>query len=443
MPAETIELQYGTGGLPLDVSGLNVTVLRPTYPPPLADEAAAFRQAVREPITAPPAGAGGEAAAGIKPLAQWVKPRDTLAIAIPDITRALPNRRLLEWVFAELPDTPADHVTIIAGTGTHRGHTDAEWHHLVGRDIHQRYRCVDHRADDPATLAHVGTSPFGYDVSLNRAYARADRRLLLGFIEPHFMAGFSGGYKACFPGVAGVEAIMHYHNAANIGHPRSTWGVLDGNPTQAHLRAAGALGGDAFLLNVTLDERRRITGFFCGDPVAAHEAGCAFCRDTAMQPCDEPFPLVVTSNSGYPLDQNLYQAVKGMAAAAEAAADGGLIIAAARCNDGFPSHGNFKRFLFDHAGPTDMLDEINAPGFRMLDQWQVQKLAVVLERCRVSLYSDLPNADVKRAHLTPIQDIRAAIDAELHRLDPNTPIAILPEGPLTIPYLRSAVIGKT
>lgn len=423
MAESHVDLQYGERPVRLDLTGLRARVLRPSYPEALPDAAAAFAQTVRAPV-------------GAEPLAASIDAAHRVAIAIPDITRALPTRQLLEWIFAELAHVPAERFVVVSGTGTHRGHTEDEWLRMVGPDIYDRYRCVDSVSDDGSTHVSVGTSKFGYDVSMNREFAEADRHLLLGFIEPHFMAGFSGGYKASFPGVGALDAIMHYHNAENIGHPRSTWGVLDGNPTQDHLRAAGSLVPDCFLINITLDEDRAITGFFCGDPIEAHVVGCDFCRDTVMKPCDEPFPVVVTTNSGYPLDQNLYQAVKGICAASEVVAEGGLILAAARCNDGFPDHSPFKTFLHEHDSPASMLEQINAPGFRMLDQWTLQKLANVLSKARVGLYSELDPEDVRKAHLEPVTDLRARIDAELETLGQDAEIAVLPEGPLTIPYLR-------
>lgn len=188
-----------------------------------------------------------------------------MAIAVPDIPRALPNQKLLTWLFEELAHVPRENFVIISGTGTHRANTPAEWKRMVGDDIYAAYRCVDHDGHDPAALVSVGRSPFGYEVRYNREYAEADRRILMGFIEPHFMAGFSGGYKAVFPGGTGVEAILHYHNAENMGHPRSTWGFTENNPTQAHVQAGGRLLPVDYLINITLDRERRITGFFCGD----------------------------------------------------------------------------------------------------------------------------------------------------------------------------------
>jgi nickel-dependent lactate racemase len=220
-----------------------------------------------------------------------------------------------------------------------------------------------------------------------------------------------------------------------IGDPRSTWGLVDGNPTQARIRHDGALLPVDFCVNVTLNRRREITSVFCGEVLAAHDAGCSYSRETAMVACESRVPIVVTSNSGYPLDQNLYQTVKGMSAAAQVVSDGGYIVAAARCNDGFPQHGNFRQLLFDHDSPRALLDTIMSPGFSMFDQWQAQLLAGILLKARVGLYSELPAGDVRRAHLEPVEDVERALAAELRRLGPDVPVAVLPEGPMTIPYV--------
>ena len=183
---------------------------------------------------------------------------------------------------------------------------------------------------------------------------------MLGFIEPHFMAGFSGGYKGIFPAVADIDSIMHYHRARGDRPTRSRRGVCS-RATRRRPRSAhnGALLPLDFCVNVTLNRHREITGFFCGDVLAAHRRGCRRSREaTAMVACDRPFPVVVTTNGGYPLDQNLYQAVKGMSAAAQVVEDGGYILTAARCNDGFPAHGNFKRLLFEHEHARAILDTI-------------------------------------------------------------------------------------
>jgi nickel-dependent lactate racemase len=417
-----VHLQYGRDGLVVDVPGSRVSVIEPRFVPGLRDERAAFLEAVREPIGAPP-------------LRETVKPSERLAVVIPDLTRPLPSDRLLPWLFAELDHVPPERVVIVNGTGSHRANTLEELAAMVGRGILARYRVVNHTAHDPRTMVEVGKDPQGGTVHLARAYVEADRRVVLGFVEPHFMAGFSGGYKGIFPAVADIDSIMRYHDARTIGDPRSTWGLLEGNPTQATIRHNGSLLPLDFCVNVTLNRRREITRFFCGHPVAAHEAGCAFSRQTAMVACERPFPVVVTTNSGYPLDQNLYQTVKGMSAAAQIVTEGGYIATASRCNDGFPEHGNFKQLLFAHGSPRELLDAIEAPGFSLFDQWEAQLLAMIRLKARVGLRSELPSGEVRRAHLEPIDDVADAVARELERLGGDAPVAVLPEGPQTIPYV--------
>jgi nickel-dependent lactate racemase len=417
-----IHLQYGKEGLEVDIPSSNVTTLAPRFIPGLPDEAAAFREAVRAPINS-------------KPLRELIGVNDRVAVVIPDITRPLPSDRLLAWLFAELDYIPAENFVIINGTGSHRVNTPAELASMVGDEIASRHRIVNHNSHDPATLAFAGRTEDGRDIFYNREYVEADKRIVMGFIEPHFMAGFSGGYKGVFPAVADIDSIMHYHRADVIGHPKSTWGVIDGNPTQRQIRANGRALPVDFLINVTLNRQRQITGFFCGDTIAAHERGCAFSKSTVMIPCPAPFPIVVTTNSGYPLDQNLYQAVKGMSAAAQVVEQDGLIVAASKCNDGFPNHGNFKKLLFDHDSPQAVLDTILAPGFSMYDQWEAQLLAMIRLKARVGLYSDIAPDEVRRAHLEPFVDAGEFIASELKRIGKDAPIAVLPEGPMTIPYL--------
>jgi nickel-dependent lactate racemase len=415
-------LQYGKDGLQVEIPSNNVTVLAPRFLPGLPDEAAAFAEAVRQPINT-------------APLKELIRPTDQVAVVIPDITRPLPNDRLLPWLFAELDHVPAENFRIINGTGSHRVNTPAELERMVGKEVAARYRIVNHNSHDSATMKLAGKTADGREVYFNKEYVEADKRIVMGFIEPHFMAGFSGGYKGIFPAVADIDSIMHYHRAEVIGSPHSTWGVLEGNPTQQQIRANGSLLPVDFCINVTLNQKREITRFFCGEVTAAHERGCAFSKSTVMVGCPQSFPIVVTTNSGYPLDQNLYQAVKGMSAAAQIVRQDGLIIAASKCNDGFPEHGNFKKLLFEHDSPQAILDTILAPGFSMYDQWEAQLLAIIRLKARTGLYSDIPAEEVRRAHLEPVADIQAFIAEELNRIGKDAPIAVLPEGPMTIPYL--------
>jgi nickel-dependent lactate racemase len=415
-------LQYGTTGLDVDLPSDNVTVITPRFVAGLPDERAAFQEAVRRPLRS-------------ASLRDVVRATDRVAIVIPDITRPLPTDRLLPWVLEEIDHVPLERLVIVNGTGSHRVNTPGELRTMVGADVYRRVRVVNHDAHDPAGLAPVGAGEDGGAVSVCRAYVEADRRIVLGLVEPHFMAGFSGGYKGVFPALADIGSIMRYHDAQMIGDPNSTWGVLDGNPTQRRIRHDGALLPVDFCINVAVNRSRAITGMFCGGVLAAHAAGCAFSRETVMVACDRPFPVVVTTNSGYPLDQNLYQAVKGMSAAAQIVSDAGFIVAASRCNDGFPSHGNFQSLLLDHGSPRALLDTITAPGHLVFDQWEAQLLALIQLKARVGLHSEIPASEVRAAHLEPVGDIAQAVADELRRIGQDAPVAVLPEGPMTIPYI--------
>ncbi|MCZ6794310.1 MAG: nickel-dependent lactate racemase [Planctomycetota bacterium] len=417
-----VQLQYGTDDLEVDIPSANVEVISPRAAPGLADEASAFRDAVRQPIAC-------------RPLRELVTAGHRVAVVIPDITRPLPTDRLLPWLFEELRHVAPDRFTIVNGTGSHRGNTREELERMLGADVAGKFRVVNHDATDSRRLVAAGKDLHGATVYLSREYVEADKRLVLGFIEPHFMAGFSGGYKGVFPAVADLDSIMRYHDAVTIGHPGSTWGLLEGNPTQQTIRHNGSLLPPDFCINVTLNRARQITRFFCGETTAAHDAGCAFAREQSMVACERPYPLAITTNSGYPLDQSLYQTVKGMSAAAMIVEDGGTILTAAQCVDGFPDHGNFKQLLFEHDSPQSILETIETPGFSLHDQWEAQRLAMILVKARVGLYSEIPPEEVRRAHLEPVADLEARLADELSRLGDDTAVAVLPEGPQTIPFL--------
>jgi len=417
-----INLPYGKTFITVEVPFANPTILEPRFVEGLADEKSAFSNAVRSPINA-------------RLLRRIIGRSDKVAILVPDITRPFPSQRILPWLFSELSHVHADNFIVIVGTGSHRPCAPAELKAMLGAEIVARYRIVNHNAHDFKTMLPVGRREDGGTLYMNREYMAADRRILMGFIEPHFMAGFSGGYKAVMPGVADINSILYYHRASVVGHPRSTWGVLENNPTQELIKKFGSRAPVDFCVNVTLNRKRRITGFFCGDPLTAHLKGCEFARESAMVKCARRFPVVITTNGGYPLDQNLYQSVKGISAAAQIVDDNGLIVAACECADGFPAHGNFARLLFEHNSPQAVLDTVLNPGFSMFDQWEVQLLAMIQVRAKVALFSALPADEVRRAHMDYVESLNEYLVSVMCRLGENTPVAVLPDGPLTIPQI--------
>ena len=423
-----IHLAYGREGLSVELpQDAPVTIIEPRFVPGLPDEQAALVTALRSPV-------------GTPPLRELVRPDDTVAVVFSDLTRPMPNDRVLPPLLGELAraGVPDGQIVLVNALGTHRPQTDAELRHMLGGEVAGRYHVVQHDAWDDENLVEVGRNRAGRAVRVNRVYMDASVRVLTGFIEPHFFAGFSGGPKAVLPGIADIEAIMDSHGASMIANPQATWTVTEGNPMWEEMLAVAQSTAPAFLLNVALNRGRQITGVFAGDLVAAHRAGTAFVRETAMRPVPEPFDIVITSNSGYPLDLNLYQAVKGMSAAAQVVRPGGDIIVAAECWDGVPAHGEYRRLLWETDSPEELLDRVMAPGFRCHDQWQVQIQAQIQLKANVHVHAGgLTDDELRRALVIPCRSIEETV-ARLRRESPGATIAVLPEGPQTVPYVAES-----
>jgi nickel-dependent lactate racemase len=319
--------------------------------------------------------------------------------------------------------------------GTHRPNTTVELERMLTPAVVQNYRVVNHEPENPAALVQLGTTRDGTPALINKQVVDADVRIVTGFIEPHFFAGFSGGIKGIVPGVAGLKTVMSNHGAKNIGDPKSTFGVTIGNPLWEDLRDIALRVGESFLLNVSLNEAREITGVFAGDILGAHQVGCEFVRKSAMQRFDAPFDVVVTTNSGYPLDMNLYQGVKGMSAGARVVKQGGTLILAAECREGVPAGSPLDQLLRSAASPEEILALLNTPGFVRPEQWQAHIQALVQRRAKVLVHSSLPDEVIQAAHLIPCHDISATVRELVHANGNGARIAVLPQGPLTIPYL--------
>ncbi len=420
-----IRLAYGKTGLDVAVPS-DATVLEPRYLPGLSDEPAALVQALREPINSPPLG-------------QLAHPGQRVAIVHTDITRATPNDRILPPLLQELESAGIhrDDITLINALGTHRPQTPEELRTMLGPQIVANYRCLQHDGNDEANLVPLGTTRFGHRVRVNRQFVTADLRILTGFIEPHFFAGFSGGPKGVLPSIAGAESVLDNHGAKMIADPKATWGVTAGNPIWEEMLEAATMTRPSFILNVALNRDRRITGVFAGELRAAHARGCEFVRAAAMVPVDGPFDVVVTSASGYPLDLNLYQTVKGMSAAAQIVRPGGAIIAAASCWDGIPEHGPFGRLLRELKTPAEALARIESPGFASMDQWQVQTLSRILLKAEVYVRCDgLSDEQLRACMVQPCRRIEDTLADLQKRAGHKLSLCVLPEGPLTIPYLK-------
>ncbi|UCF37458.1 MAG: nickel-dependent lactate racemase [Acidobacteriota bacterium] len=422
-----VRLAYGRSGLDLELPDHCTTVIEPTQLPGLLDEYRAIREACRHPVDS-------------APLQELVSASQKIAISICDVTRAIPTGRILPALLESIGPVAPENVTLLVATGTHRATTDAELERMLGAEILGQYRVLNHDCQATDSLVDLGRSDAGVPVWLNRTWMESDIRITVGFVEPHFFAGFSGGPKMVAPGLAGLETILELHSARLIGDARSTWGETGQNPIHSEIRKIAARSGVTFALDVTLNRRLELTGVFAGELFSEHGQACARVKETAMQQVEAPFDIVVTTNSGYPLDLNLYQSVKGMSAAARIVKPGGTIICAAECSDGVPNHGEYGRLLASTQGPEEILELVNSPGFSCQDQWQAQVQAMVQSKAEVLLKSSgLEEQAVRQAQFVPIDSIEEAVAERLERLGPTASICVLPEGPQTIPYLEPAI----
>jgi len=416
-----VNLAYGQGRLPVELPD-STTVIEPSHQPGVADERAAVLAALDQPICT-------------KPLREWIKPGRKICLLFTDITRATPNHRLIPWLLDYLAFVPREQITLLNQTGTHRPNTRAELEKMLTPEVVANYRVLNHECEKETDLVQLGATRDGTPALLNRHAVEADLRIVTGFIEPHFFAGFSGGPKGLMPGVAALKTVMSNHGARNIGDPSATFGILDGNPIWEDIRDIALRCGPSFLLNVALNEERQITGVFAGDLLAAHRVGCEFVKRSAMHQCDAPFDVVVTTNSGYPLDLNLYQGVKGMSAGARIIKPGGTLILAAECREGVPAGSPLDKLLRSASGPEEILAMLATPGYVRAEQWQAQIQALVQRKATVLLHSSLPDEVVRAAHLTPCRDISATVKELVAASGNGVRVAVLPQGPLSIPYL--------
>ena len=421
-----VRLAYGESGLIVEADPERTTVVEPVHHAAAADPGEVLRRAMRQPVAGPP-------------LRERVRRGQTVAISACDGTRPQPRELMIPAVLAELDGVvDLDDVVVLVATGTHRGNSDAELRQMFGDDVVDSVRIVNHDGRDQDQLAWVGVHGDGVPVWLNRQWVEADVRITTGFVEPHFFAGFSGGPKLVAPGLAGLDTVLVLHDAARIGDPRATWGVTEGNPVHDDVRAIADATGVTFALDVVLNRDKDIVAAFGGDLLPMHAAACAAARRIAMQPVDAPFDVVVTTNSGFPLDQNLYQAVKGMSAAHQIVRPGGTIICAAECRDGFPDHGSYRSVLVSAASPQGLLDQIARSTETTPDQWQVQIQARIQATSRVVMHTGyLTDAELLTAHLEQTADITPTIAESLAAAGPDARLCILPEGPQTIPYLTA------
>ena len=419
-----VQLAYGKKGYKLKVPA-NFDVIEPKF----IKEVGSAKEEINKALLSP---------TNSKPLRSLLEGKNDIAISVCDITRAQPRKIVIETIVEHIKDLiPISNIKILIATGTHRANTKEELIEMLGKDIVETLNVINHVCDDKESLIEMPTSLDDVSVLLNKHWVNADFRITTGFVEPHFFAGFSGGSKLVAPGLAGLKTIMKLHNYKRLNNPNSIWGEVEKNPIQQDVRKIAKETGVDFTLDVALNRDQKITNVFSGDLIDSHNEACNFARETAMVQVSQPYDLVITSNSGYPLDQNLYQTVKGLSAASQIVKDNGEILCLSECSDGIPSHGKFYSLLSEFSDPEQVEGMLSDPNFHCQDQWQVQILSQIAKKSNINLYTEgLSDKEIKNAFMFNAPDPQRFIDQKVKE---NTNIrgCVLPEGPITIPVLKN------
>jgi nickel-dependent lactate racemase len=420
-----VTLDYGRSGLPVELPDDRVVGpldIRPA--PPLADAAAAVERAVAQPI-------------GSKPLATLACGRKNACILVCDITRPVPNRIILPPILRTLEEQgiPRKEILILIATGLHRPNEGAELDEILGPEIAATYRIENHHGKERDEHDYLGDTPNGVPVWLDRRYVRADLKITTGLIEPHLMAGYSGGRKLICPGIAGLDTVKAWHSPRFLEHPRADYGCVAGNPVHEENTRVALMAGCDYIVNVCIDGQRRITWVGAGDMIAAWEEGVRFVESVVKVPVREPVDVVVTSSAGYPLDTTWYQAVKGLTGALPIVKQGGTIVMAASLTEGVGSP-EFQRLLAENRNLATFKQRIMGKDYFVIDQWQLEELAKVVERCKVKVVSDgLPADKLRHCFAEPAASVEQAVADSLREYGPAARVAVIPKGPYVLPYV--------
>ncbi len=407
--------------------GLDTTVLEPRYAAELADADAALAAAVAAPI-------------GCPPLEELARGKNSAAVAVCDITRPVPNKLVLPQVMRALEagGIPPGNIAILVATGLHREATSEELDEIVGGDMQARYRVDSHRAKEVDEQTFLGETTRGTQAFVDSRFVEADLHVTLGFIEPHLMAGFSGGRKLIAIGLAGERTIKRLHSPLYMRHEKVGEGSFPDNPLHRELLEIAEMAGHDFMLDVALTRTRGIAAVFAGNPVEAHARGVEFVRQSTLAEVAEPADAVITTAGGYPLDLTFYQAVKGITAATHVVKQGGEILVLAACREGLGS-AEFGRTMRNAGASSLLLDALAARPVEV-DQWQAEKLAIAARKARLSFcVPGVAAADRALLWGPAFEDPQQAVDDLLGRLPVAGRVIVIPEGPYVFSQLSGAL----
>ena len=423
-----ITLDYGRTGLDVTLPDDRTTgPLSIREAPPLANPERALEDALRNPI-------------GAKPLAELARGKKDACILICDITRPVPNKLILPPVLRTLEASgiSRDKILILNATGLHRPNEGAEMIEMVGDEIAANYRIENHHGKIRDEHTYLGTTANGVPAWIDTRYVQADLKITTGLIEPHLMAGYSGGRKVICPGIAALETVKVWHGPRFLEHPKADCGIVVGNPVHEENTRIAQMAGCDFIVNVCIDGKRQVTWLGAGDMVQAWQRGVEFCETIVKAGVPAPFDVVVTSCAGYPLDTTWYQAVKGLTGALPIVKQGGTIVMAASLTEGLGGP-EFQKLL-----TTSNYMQRFMPGGRRgpvadtceMDEWQLVMMAKVLDRCKVKVVSDgLPAETLRKCLVEPASSVEQAVAGSLAEYGPSARIAVIPKGPYVLPYV--------
>ena len=418
-------LNYGHDGLDIEIKDRNVfDVVESRQTDIIKSPLEALKESFRNPI-------------GTKPLKDKILSAGKICIVISDSTRAVPTEIILQALLSEIESysVKKEQITILIATGLHRPNLGSELENLVGKEIADNYRIVNHYARDRQTCEMIGRTGKGTPVIIDKTYLEADFRILTGLIEPHFMAGFSGGRKAVCPGISYMDMFKYFHGPQILESPFASNAVLENNPFHLEAMEIAKMAGVDFIVNVTINKNKEITGIFSGDLEDAFYKGAAFCREHNSYKIKGEADIVITSGGGLPLDATLYQAVKGMVAAMPAVKEGGMIIIASECNEEIGSQ-EFVDLVVNEKNLDAFIEKIKNPDFFVIDQWELEELAKARKKAEIYLYSPcLSNCmhKIPEGTLKLVSSVDEALKTGLEKFGEDAKVTIIPEGPYTIP----------
>ncbi len=413
-----LKLDFDKTGVDVELpDSLRTTVLRSRFGTEIESPDRAIADALQNPIGSPA-------------LEELARGKRSAAIAVCDITRPAPNRVVLPHVLAALEKggIASSQVLILVATGLHREATHGELTEIVGDDVLARYRVQSHRARADDENSFLGETQTGTPVYIDRRLLDADLHITLGFVEPHLMAGFSGGRKLLSIGLAGEKTIKRLHSPLFMRDPEATEGSFPDNPLHRELIEIASMAGHDFIVDVALTRSHGIAAVLAGQPLEAHAAGVAFVRQSTLASVEEPADAVITTSGGYPLDLTFYQAVKGVTAASQVVKPGGTVLLVAACREGLGSP-EFSAMVRRSPDPQNLLDELSESPV-VVDQWQAEKLALVAERANLAFCVPGVGPQDRRSFWGPaFDDPQRAVDHVVDILTPDASVVVIPEGP--------------